>query len=88
MKFAQGDFEPHNFKALGCFGRLVNIMILTFIGVLFTGPIEILDNLCKMFTLPGLLFGGANGVQKVQSCFMLIKQKLTRLNGYQLNCLE
>lgn len=88
MKFAQGDFEPHNFKALGCFGRFVNIMILTFIGVFFTAPIEILDNLTKMFTLPGLLFGGATGVSKVQEFFTFIKQKLTRLNGYQLNCLE
>lgn len=88
MKFAQGDFEPQNFKQTSCFSKLVNIMLLTFTGVFFVIPVEILDNLCKMFKLFGLLFGGATGVQKVQDCFTSLKQRLTRLNTYQLNCLE
>ena len=63
-------------------------MLLTFTGIFLVIPVELLDNLCKMFKLPGLLFGGPNGVDKVHQCFTMLKQKLTRLNTYQLNCLE
>ena len=73
---------------MNCFLKFVNITILTFIGLIFIAPIEILDNLCKMFKLPGLLLGGVKGVEKVQDCFSYIKSKLTGLNTYQLTCLE
>ena len=88
MKFAQGDFEPQNFKQSNCISKLINIMLLTFAGILLVIPVEILDNLCKLFKLFGLAFGGKAGVQKVQDCFTYLKRKITRLNTYQLNCLE
>ena len=58
MKFAQGDFEPQNFKSSGFFNKAKNILLLTFIGSFYLIPIELLDNFCKIFKLPGLLLGG------------------------------
>lgn len=63
-------------------------MLLTFAGVFLVVPVEILDHLNKILKLPGLLVGGPNGVKKVDDCCTFIKQKLTRLNKYQLHCLE
>ena len=63
-------------------------MLLTFSGGFLVVPIEILDNLNKVFRLPGLLFGGTRGVSKVNDVFSLMKQKFTGLNIYQLNSLE
>ena len=73
---------------MNCFLKFANILILTFIGLVFIAPIEFCDNLCKMFKLPGLLCGGTKGVNKVQDCFNYIKSKFTGLNTYQLTCLE
>ena len=69
MKFAQGDFEPQNFKKTGFFNKIMNIMLLTFTGGLLVVPIEILDNLNKVFRLPGLILGGTRGVEKVNEFF-------------------
>lgn len=88
IKFVQGDFEPHKFKKISCFAKILNMLFLSFIGILFLIPIEILDNLVKIFKLPGLLIGGPNGVLKVENCFTYLKNKLTGLNNYQLTCLE
>lgn len=88
MKFAQGDFEPQNFKKLGCLNKFVNILLLTFTGAFFLIPIEILDNLSKIFQLPGLVFGGTKGVRKVSDCFIHLKRSVTKLNAYQLSSLE
>lgn len=65
MKFAQGDFEPQKFKDQGCLSKLTNVLLLTFTGVFLVIPVELLDNLCKIFKLFGLIFGGPKGVQKV-----------------------
>lgn len=43
----------------------MNIMLLTFTGGLLVVPIEILDNLTKVFRLPGLILAGTRGVEKV-----------------------
>ena len=88
MKFAQGDYEPQNFKKLGCIKKILKIMLLTFIGSFLIVPLELLDNLCKIIQLPGLIFGGPNGVIKVKNCFNRVKGYLTGLNDYQLNSLE
>lgn len=63
-------------------------MLLTFTGSFLVLPIEILDNLNKVLRLPGLMFGGTGGVQKVNNFITMIKQKFTGLNIYQLNSLE
>lgn len=63
-------------------------MLLTITGLLFIVPVEIIDNITKILKLPALLLGGSKGVQKVANCFTYLKNKLTGLNAYQLNCLE
>jgi hypothetical protein len=88
MKFAQGDFEPQNFYKIGCFRKLKSVILLTFIGVYQSIFIEVMDNLCKIFSFFGLLFGGTKGVDCVKNCFTLVKSKVTGLNEYQLFSLE
>ena len=73
MKFTMGEFEPQNFKKLFFVNRIIDISLMTFIGAFLLVPVEILDNMCKLFKLPGLLFGGSKGVQKVTDCFVSVK---------------
>ena len=61
---------------------------MTFMGVLRCVPIEILDNLSKIIKLPGLLFGGINGVKKVEKVFNNIKSSFTGLRPDQNELLE
>ena len=49
MKFAQGDYEPQNFKKNGCFSKILKIFLLTFFGAFLIIPLELLDNLSKIF---------------------------------------
>jgi len=88
IKFSQGDFEPQAFAKNSCIGKLINIALLTFAGCFLLVPLEVLDNLTKIFKLPGLLLGGTNGVLWVQDFFTAIKKWLTKLNAYQLASLE
>jgi hypothetical protein len=88
MKFAQGFFEPQNLKKASCLARFVSMLMLTFVGAILFIPIELIDNLCKIAKLPGLLVGGTKGVECVDHCFVKIKSKLTGLNAYQLKSLE
>lgn len=67
---------------------MINVLLLTFTGVFFLIPLEILDNLNKIFKLPGLIFGGIKGVECVSNFFAYLKYKLTRLNKFQLRSLE
>lgn len=47
-----------------------------------------MDNLGKVMRLPGLIFGGTKGVEKVNDFFLRVKGGLTKMNGYQLASLE
>ena len=52
-------------------------------------PLEILDSLQKILTLPGLILGcGVRGVNAVNDCFERIKICMTGLNKYQLESLD
>jgi len=61
---------------------LINVLLLTFTGAFFLVPLEILDNLGKIMRLPGLIFGGTKGVDKVNDFFTWLKHLLTNMNGY------
>ena len=55
MKFAQGDFEPQNFKEINCISKIFHFFLLTFIGASFMVLLEILDNVSKVFGFFGLV---------------------------------
>lgn len=88
MKFSQGDFEPQNFRNANYLVKLVNVFFLTFLGALFIVPLEVLDNLSKFCKLPGLIFGGVKGAERVGNVFNHLKYQFTGLNAYQSNSLE
>lgn len=56
--------------------------MLTFIGAILLLPIELLDNISKLFKFIGLILRGTKGVEKVDLFFLSIKSKLTGLNAY------
>jgi hypothetical protein len=70
MKFAQGDFEPLNFKNINIFTKISNIALLTIIGMTIMVIIEILDAATKVCKLFGLIFGGTKGATKVENVFI------------------
>lgn len=88
MKFAQGDFEPQNFRSLRCFNKLLNMILLTFVGASVSILMELLDNACRIFKVFGLTFGGTKGVQRIDGYFIEMKARLTGLNAYQLHSIE
>ena len=65
-----------------CLTRMISILILTIVGSLLLIPVEIIDNLSKLFKFFGLIFGGPKGVEKVGAFFTSLKQKLTGLNAF------
>lgn len=89
IKFSQEDFEYDNYSRLSCYMKFFNNLLLTFGGVFLLVPLEILDSLHKILTLPGLILGcGVGGVQFVDRCFERIKICMTGLNKYQLDSLD
>lgn len=50
LKFISREYEDYKAKKLNCFRRVANASLLSFLGALLTIPLEIIENLTKLFS--------------------------------------
>ena len=88
MKFSENEYSSDaSSKKTRC-RRCCNINLLTFTGIILIMPLELLENISKITSLFGAVFGCYKGYNSVKGFFAGLKRRLLDLNDYQLEQLE